>query len=280
MPAAIVLRLRAERGGALYGATGQHVHGFWLNSWRRVDPAVGDALHDERKLRPFTLSPLLGLARPLRGRTAVGAGAQAWLRVCALDETTQAQLLETWLPGAPRHVTLGGLPWELESVAISPDDHPDAGWERFATLRDRYADDAPARWALRFDSPAAVHQRDGTYVPFPLPQPLVMTWLDRWRECAGPNAALPALDVERLGERLRVSEYELKTVSARFWRRDATGRRREWPQIGCVGTLVLDGRRLSAEERAAVSSLVDFAFYCGSGHHTTMGMGQTRGEGQ
>ena len=129
---------------------------------------------------------------------------------------------------------------------------------------------------LRFESPAAVHQRDGTYVPFPLPQPLVMSWFDRWQECAGAEAALPALDAARLAEALRVSEYELKTVSVRQWRRDAAGRRREWPQIGCVGALTLDGRRLSAAERATVAALVDFAFYCGSGHHTTMGMGQTR----
>ena len=276
MPAAIVLQLRAERGGALYGATGQHAHGFWLRSWQRVDPTVGDALHDERKLRPFTVSPLLGLPRPLRGRTVVAAEARAGLRVCALDETTQAQLLEQWLPGAPRHVTLGGLPWEVEGVAVSPDDHPDAGWERFAVLRDRYAADPPARWTLRFESPTALHQRDGTYVPFPLPQPLVMSWFDRWQECAGAEAALPALDAARLAEALRVSEYELKTVSVRQWRRDAAGRRREWPQIGCVGALTLDGRRLSAAERATVAALVDFAFYCGSGHHTTMGMGQTR----
>ena len=37
---------------------------------------------------------------------------------------------------------------------------------------------------------------------------------------------------------------------------------------------------LAPADRAVVATLADFAFYCGTGHHTAMGMGQTRkGEG-
>lgn len=275
MPVAVVLHLRALREGALYGATGRHVHGFWLRTWGMVDPPTGDALHDARRLRPFTLSPLGGLPLPHHGRTPVATGAAARVRVTALDDRTQDRLLRRWLPQAPRRLTLGGIPWRLEGVAVAPEEDEDAGWERFAVLRERHADGrAPRRWSLAFLTPTALSLRSGDVLPFPLPGPLVGGWLDRWREVS--DVALPEVDVAALGAALRISAYDLRTVSARFWDKDARGRRVEWPEIGCVGTMTLDGGQLSAEERAVVGALADFAFYCGSGHHTTMGMGQTR----
>ena len=74
MPAAAVLFLQAQHDGAIYGATGQHAAGFWLSSWRGIAAGVGDALHDDRPLRQFTVSPLLGLTDVRHGVTRVAAG--------------------------------------------------------------------------------------------------------------------------------------------------------------------------------------------------------------
>ena len=92
-----------------------------------------------------------------------------------------------------------------------------------------------------------------------------------------PGAADTTADFLRRAEvGLRVSAYRLKTVSFRFRHPGPDGRRtNEVPQIGCVGELALDGAALSPADRAVVSTLVDFAFFCGTGHHTAMGMGQT-----
>ena len=72
MPAAAVLFLQAQHDGAIYGATGQHAAGFWLSSWRGIAAGVGDALHDDRPLRQFTVSPLLGLTDVRHGVTRGG----------------------------------------------------------------------------------------------------------------------------------------------------------------------------------------------------------------
>lgn len=284
MPAAAVLFLQAEHDGAIYGATGQHAHGFWLHSWRAFGAEEGDrlsaTLHDERPMRQFTISPLLGLTNVRHGQTLVEAGDVARLRITALDDLTQRSLLSHWLVKLPARVTFAGIAWQVRRLGLARSDDPAAGYATYADLRGRYGDGAPARWALSFESPMAFHLRDGNCMPFPLPGLLVAGWLNRWNEYS-PVALLAAGDttaafLQRVEAGLRISQYRLKTVSFRFRHEGPDGRRsREVPQIGCVGEAALDGVALSPLDRAAVATLVDFAFYCGSGHHTTMGMGQT-----
>lgn len=289
MPAAAVLFLQAEHDGAIYGATGQHAHGFWLHSWRAFGAAaggapgdaLGDTLHDQRPLRQFTVSPLLGLTNVRHGQTLVQAGDEARLRLTALDDLTQDALLSNWLVRLPARVTFAGIAWRVRRLGLAAADDPDAGYAAYADLRDAYRAGAPARWALGFESPLAFHLQDGNCLPFPLPGLLAAGWLNRWNEYS-PVPLLAADDttpafLRRVEAGLRVSQYRLKTVSFRFRHEGPDGRRsREVPQIGCVGEAAFDGAALTPADRAAVATLVDFAFYCGSGHHTTMGMGQTR----
>lgn len=280
MPIAIVLSLRAQHDGAIYGATGQHAHGFFLNSWRAIAAEVGDALHDDRPLRQFTVSPLMGLARPRHGQTVVMAGDRAALRITALDWAIEGRLLAEWPLRLPAEVTIGGVRWRPEGLALAPADDPDAGCAAYAELRERgRGGERPSgRWRVAFETPMAFHLQNGAYLPFPLPERLIGGWLTRWNEFAPrplPEAEEPADFLERVAAGLRVSQYDLRTVSFRFWRDGPEGRA-ELPQIGCVGALTLDGAGLRRADRAIVGALVDFSFYCGAGHHTTMGMGQTR----
>lgn len=283
MPTAAVLYLQSQQDGAIHGATGQHAAGFWLTSWRALAADVGDALHDDRPLRQFTVSPLLGLTDVRRGVTRVAAGDAARLRLTALDDRHQPALLAGWLLNLPVETTIGGVRWQVQRLALAPADHDGAATTSYAALRDRYraADPPPDRWALALETATAFHLQDDNILPFPLPGLLVAGWLNRWKEYS-PVALLGAGDtaaafLARVEAGLRISAYRLKTVSFRFRHKGPDGARDvEVPQIGCVGELSLDGAKLAAADRAVVAALVDFAFYCGTGHHTTMGMGQTR----
>jgi len=120
MPTATVLYLRALHDGVLYGATGQHAAGFWHDWWRHTTPGVGDALHDNRPLRQFTVSPLLGPANARRGATPVAAGDEARLRLTTLDDREQA--------GLPAEATIGGVGWQFEGAVLASAEHPGRAW--------------------------------------------------------------------------------------------------------------------------------------------------------
>lgn len=271
MPAAVVVTLKALEDGALYGATGQHAHGYWLNSWREIAGDVGDSLHDERAIRQFTVSPLIGTRDIYHGRTPVRAGDEVRLRITALDPSIKAELLGHWLQEAHSPMTIGGVAWQMTRMARHAADHPDAGETSYEALA---ATDAKDRWSLEFKSPTAFHLEGDRYLPLPVPRLLVESWLERWAANAPALSVLPLADpvdfLARVDAGLLISRYRLKTVTFRF------RFEREVAQIGCVGRVALDGRTLTEEDRRSVAALAEFAYYCGSGHHTTMGMGQTR----
>lgn len=263
---ASVLSLVAEEGGAVAAASGRDVQGLWYRHWEAVDPALADRLHEGAPVQPFTLSPLMGLPHPRRGRIAVAAGTEAWVRVAALTGELTAQLAARWLPRLPATVSLGGLRWRVVGHTEDRDAHPWAGRADAQALAERHLLGAQPgrRWRLRFATPTAFRSAAG-HLPFPLPGALAGSWLRRWA-ALGP-VRLPEDLQDRVRDGVAVSAYRLKTVPLRRGRRLT---------IGCVGDLTLRATGLKAGERAALDLLAAYAFWTGSGHHTGQGLGMTR----
>ena len=266
MLTAAVIHLRAVRQGILTEATGPQVHGFWFQHWRSVNPTVADRLHEESAIRPFTLSPLMGLPRPQGGRIRISPGTPAWIRVATLERELSIRLREQWLPRLPDRILIGDLEWQVLGFSTASEDHPWAGEISLQELTERHllSPRAPYRWMLHLASPTAF-RLEGTHLPFPLPDRLVSSWLRRWR--AFGTVPIPEDLVGRARAGLAVSEYHLRTVAVRDGRRVL---------IGCQGTVVLRAVNLTLWERLAIDLLVAYAFWCGSGHYTTQGMGMTR----
>ena len=263
---AAVVSLEALEKGVIRRATGRDVHGLWFDQWGRSAPAVADRLHAGSSLRPFTLSPLMGLPHPRRGEVLVEEGATAWFRVTTLEAALSARLEADWLPRLPAEVSLGGLRWRVVGAATRGDSHPWAGRVGAQQLAEEHLLNRapPVRWQVTLAAPTAFHGAEG-HIPFPLPNLLVGSWLRRW-QAFGP-VQLPVETVAWAWQRLAVSAYRLKTRPVRDRHRTA---------IGCVGRLTLRALRMKPGERAVVDLLSAYAFWCGSGHHTTQGMGLTR----
>ncbi len=266
---AAVIEVEALESGQLSAATGRLVHGLWFRHWQACAPAVADTLHAQEGLQPFTLSPLLGLGHPRRGKLDVQPGARAWFRITTLTETLSEQAAETWLPQLPETVRLGSLTWRRLGAMADPQAHSWAGWMDPQALASEtlLGEGAPHDWSLTFLTPTTFHGELG-HLPFPLPYALLGSWLRTW-QAFGP-VALP----EDLGETARrglvISAYRLKTVPVREKQRLT---------IGCVGEVRLRALELTTVERAAVDLLAHYAFWAGSGHHTPQGFGMTRLEG-
>jgi CRISPR-associated endoribonuclease Cas6 len=265
MLTAAVIHLEAAEDGVLESGTGRAVHGFWFHRWQAVDPAFATELHDHSGTQPFTLSSLMDLPRPRRGEVTVPEGTTAWFRVTTLTAALSARLTGAWLPGLPATVTIAGLRWRVLGHVTDRDAHP---WAGCATPQDLAAAHLlaarpPRAWRFTFATPTAFHGTAG-HLPFPLPGPLVGSWLRRW-QAFGP-VLLPEDQAEAVQAGLAVSAYRLKTVPLR---------ERGRVTIGCVGWLKLYATRLDAPTRAVVDLLAAYAFWVGSGHRTTQGMGMT-----
>ncbi len=262
---AAVIYLEALESGFIRRATGRDVHGLWFDQWRRVDASYADALHAGSSRRPFTLSPLMGLPRPRRGKVSLEEGTQAWFRVTSLESVLSTRLEADWLPRLPMEISLGELGWRVVGVATEADAHPWAGRADAQRLAQTHLLDRkpPVSWQVSLTTPTAFHGAEG-HIPFPLPSLLVGSWLRCW-QTFGP-VQLPK-DTIASARRLVVSAYRLKTVPVQDGYRTT---------IGCVGRLTMRALRMKPGERAAMNLLAAYAFWCGSGHRTTQGMGMTK----
>jgi CRISPR-associated endoribonuclease Cas6 len=288
MPLSTVIHLESIAPGQLDGFTGRGVHGFWFSRWHAVDPALGDQLHNESQEAPFTLSPLMGLARPRRGEVAIQAGQPAWLRITCLTDSLAEAFTGKWLPtlfpGCEVEIpqacqegeqTIPGVRWKVTGISLDSQSPPFASVQGgpFAAQisydelsRQHLMDPNPPRgWQLEFLTPTTFHGKT-THLPFPLPESLVNSWLRRWQAFA--PIALPEDELLTWARsNLAVSAYSLRTLPAREGER---------LRVGCVGSLSLRALDIPPYLRAAVDLLAAYSLYCGSGSHTAQGMGQTQ----
>jgi CRISPR-associated endoribonuclease Cas6 len=266
MLVAASIQLEAVEAGQLREATGRLVHGFWFHHWGQVAAEQSARLHAGQSLRPFTLSPLLGLPHSRRGEVTVKPGQTAWFRVTTLEPTLSDALRTTWLARLPEVVTLGEIPWRVTGYTLDSAENPWLGQADPQALAEQYllASRPAHRWRLRFATPTAFHGAAG-HLPFPLPGALVGSWLRQWQ--AFGQVRLPEDFPEHIHAGLVISAYQLKTVPVRD---------RQRITIGCVGTLTLRATKLSNPLCAAVDLLAHYALWAGSGHRTTQGHGMTR----
>ena len=280
MLAAIVIQLKSLDDSSLSGATGRGVHGFWFQHWNKVDPDIADGLHAARQTSPYTLSPLMGLPRPAqKGNIEIPRGWNAWFRVTTLTKPLSEALLEGWVPGLERLKVIKipqpanqqdgdtpGIRWKLNGISLTADEHPWAGRTTYGQMAgERLVNTRPpVHWRVHLATPTAFHGTAG-HLPFPLPNSLINSWQRRWQEFA--PIALPDEMPDLVRQQVVISSYQLKTIPVREGQRLT---------VGCVGRLSLRALKMHPAHRAAVDLLAAFAFYAGSGHRTTQGMGMTR----
>jgi CRISPR-associated endoribonuclease Cas6 len=211
----------------------------------------------------------------------VRAGQTAFFRIGILTEELAQAFEEKWLkelpPGSEIEIpqsreeagaVLPGVRWKVTAHALDSSAHPLAARVQYEHLSRKHLMNSspPRQWKVEFLSPTTFHLSKTTHLPFPLPESLINSWMRRWQVFA--PIALPQEDViEWARGSLVVSSYSLRTVPAR---------EAERLRIGCAGTMTLRALDMPPYLRAAMDLLAAYSFFCGSGAHTTQGLGQTR----
>jgi CRISPR-associated endoribonuclease Cas6 len=267
---AAVITLEAQAAGELDRFEGRAMHALFLDLLERADPARSAALHDSDTIKPFTSSDLIG-PRPggdLTGlRRPVRSGDIFRWRITAFEAELAALWLDGILPHLPATVTIGDLPFAVRGWTADPAQDAWAGAGGYAELARRHTlgERLPSpHVSLRFVSPTTFRS-GGVHVPLPLPSLTLGHWLEKWNAFA-PTALHP--DVRAFAEQeVVVNRYDLHTEVVQFGKAMI---------IGFVGQCSLLVRSEDPYWRRIPGLLAAYGFWCGTGHRTPYGFGQTR----
>jgi CRISPR-associated endoribonuclease Cas6 len=266
MLVSLIVFLKPEKEATVSVDLGRASHALFLNLVQRVDGALAARLHEADKLKPFTVSSLRGLGAVRRGHTTLSPDEQYWLRFTSFERELSELLMEKIAPEL-KEITLSEARFEVTGFTWDPQMHLWAGRTTFEALAGKHllgCGEPAFRVALRFASPTTFRS-DGRNVPLPLPGLVFDSYLQKWNAV---SSAYLSPEVRRfVEESMVISRYRLQTRLVEF------GPARH---VGFVGECRYIVLRRDKYWTRLVNLLAAFAFYCGTGHKTTMGLGQTR----
>lgn len=277
-----VFRLSAANGAG--PLTGRALHGRFFAEIAARDPALARRLHEPDRPRPFAWAVLPGDGVDAAGglpasaesgarREHPGTGGQAPSGTGTADAVIDVRLalfsreIEALFGDAPHwpvgsRIEIDGRPRDVVAVFGPGDGHPWAGGAEPAA-GEMIASDFD-RLLVEFATPTAFRAGDVDRL-----QPdagfIIASWVRSWNAFAG--RPIPPVTAAELENAVRLLEDRTRVV------RDDP----HVPAPGFVGEVVLTASpSLPPAGRAALRDLAEFAFHCGTGRKTAMGMGLTR----
>ncbi|RKU29541.1 CRISPR-associated endoribonuclease Cas6 [Candidatus Poribacteria bacterium] len=274
MPISTVLSLIPETNVTLRPTMGHHAHAAFLSIMKETNSELAEELHAQSAQKPFTVSPLMAKGTP-RGKNQlhIRAGTECKLRFTFLDDELFAHFGVAFLKFTIPPIQLGNATFQVKKwVAHTSAAEKWGGNATYAQLIQTATDDTHIR--LRFYSPTAFRtltprgQKTYNHTQIDLVR-CYQSWINKW------NAFSP-VKLEKteflafIAEYARLAQAETKTRALNFGRHTEVG----W--VGhCACRLVSDNAQ-HLRHILVANCLADFAFYCGTGYKTTMGMGQTK----
>jgi len=248
MPYALIIPLQADSHIQLPNNSSRALHANFHDWLRRADEELAIYIHDRANPKPFTLSAL----------RSYGEECLAW-RITLLQDDLWP-LLEAGLRQAPQVDIVG------QSLPVVEDELQVEG-RSYQSLADEAATDT--RLAIRFNSPTSFRMGD-LHSPLPEPYSVFRSWLSRWNAFAPEGLRLNINTLDVVAVHVAISRYRLRTEVADFGRSKLIG------FVGTVHYRVLRANMLPDEVVKRLNILADYSHFCGTGHKTTQGMGQTR----
>jgi len=253
--------LEAIASGELYPQYTIGLHAWFLNQIREFDPELSAYLHDGESEKPFTISGLNGQFTAHSRSLRVEAGATYQWQVTALSKPV-VRGIATWLKQLPDTLDLKGSPLKIQGVDLQL---PPLTYKKLW----QQASESQGTVDLSFLTPTSFRRR-GHHFPLPVPTNLFHSYLRRWNDFSGQPYE-PDEFLEWVEEHVVIHQHQL--VSEKV----AAGKRGSVTGFTGVMRLGLSSRAADDPEfQQLFYALVELAPYCGTGHKTTFGLGQTR----
>ncbi|MFQ5577272.1 MAG: CRISPR-associated endoribonuclease Cas6 [Anaerolineae bacterium] len=267
MLTSLIIQLKSPSKTTLPATLGRASQALFLRLLNERNPALAAELHNDNGPKPYTASNLVMGKR--QGKSLhLEAGHTGWLRFTGLSRAV-SEHLHSLSADPPAAVELDGVILTVPGATLDPAQHAWAGCVSYQDLAAPFLLGGQRRLdkriSLDFVSPTTFRSQ-GRYVPFPLPELVFGSLLNRWQAFA-PIALNP--EVKRFAaETVGAGRYELRTHGLPYKQRGI--------QIGFTGrvrfiTLTRDRYWVNV-----LHLLAAFAFYSGVGYQTGTGLGQTR----
>lgn len=277
----LMLSLLPTRPAPILGSLGRPAQAWFLQQVTRASPEMAQGLHDLNGPKPYTVSTLLDdRGRPLLAGSWLQTNKPVWLRWTAFEPRLAELLQKKVLPNLPNNLSLYKMGFRLEGFTLDPAQHPWADQTSYADLAQKAALPEKSHIVrMEFATPTAFRS-EGVDIPLPVPGHVFRGCWQKWNAYAPEPLQIHPLWPEFANACLMVSE--LSGINTERWvfaegtRGAATG------FTGIAGFTILPKKQCGefapyweGSDRV-LQNLAQFSFFCGIGHHTTIGLGQTR----
>ena len=273
MPISTQISLIPETDVTLRPTMGHHAHAAFLSILKESDPKVAEAVHAHAAQKPFTVSPLIAKIKKRNNLLHIKAGTECKLRFTFLDDELFQHFGKAFLTFTMPPIRLGEAVFQVrQMVSHATEERSWSKSETYAELVQSAKTDT--RMSFRFYSPTAFRRmtprgqrtRNDAYVDLVR---CYQSWVNKW------NAFAP-MKIDKTEILTFIREHGQVTSVAAESKRLNFGKHAETGWIGTCAFIFYPEHSLDENLLRIMNCLADFAFYCGTGYKTTMGMGQTR----
>jgi CRISPR-associated endoribonuclease Cas6 len=269
----LLLILRPSRSFTVPPQYTTGLHSWFLNQVRLTHPALSQYMHDGQSEKPFTLSGLLdgtlisqsvdpsGDLRSNRQLLLPSNQTYSWIITGLNPEVTH--WLQTWQ--IPSTVKLQSDTLEIEAHRILyPATTYETLWNTFHNTPR-----TPQDLCFTFLTPTSFRHH-GNHLPLPLPDIIFQSYLRRWN-CFAPIEFNKHDFKQWVNEHIVIARHKIESSKVQAGKQGSvTG------FTGCVQFHLTSKAQSEPDYVQLIYALEQLAPYCGTGHKTTFGLGQTR----
>lgn len=236
------------------------LHSWFLDQVRRKDFELSSYLHDGQSEKPFTISNLRGEMQS-QGRSLLLPSHQQYEWTITALSQPLTKWVQHWVQTPPTEIKLRSGTFNIVHWQLS---HSPTTYAQLLQ-----APDPDLTILLSFITPTSF-RRKGNHLPLPIPFNLFHSYLRRWNDFSGydvdQDSFLDWVDTGTL-----ILGHQLQSVKVTAGKSGSV--------TGFTGSVQLGLSAKAKQEADFVQlwqALGRFAPYCGTGHKTTFGLGQTQ----
>jgi CRISPR-associated endoribonuclease Cas6 len=240
------------------------LHSWFLNQVRLSDPELSGYLHDSQSEKAFTVSGLVGVTQDHGGaQVFLTAEFYQWT-VTALSKRV-VQWMQRWVQSSPRTIALRLGQFEIVEWSILL---PARTYQQLWTIAASHSRETRSSdLSFTFISPTGF-RRKGTHLPLPMPENIFHSYLRRWRDF-GISLVDDQDFLTWVESHIVIVRHEIRSQKVQVGKQGSV--------TGFTGSVQFSiVKRDQPTYVQLIYALEQFAPYCGTGHKTTFGLGQTR----